>query len=97
MELVKTDSYVSKHLPLAKLLRKAKEYDIQDIRQHLKKVKADNWYSRYFSADERGRYDLYKKMEEQLEYNRKEYFNMQRSEIKSLRQNKSMTIIDDIE
>ena len=97
MELIKTDSYVKKYLPLAKLLKKAKEYDTKNINKHLKKVETDNWYRKYFDAEDKERYDMYKKLEEQLNHNRKDHFNMQKSGLKSSHQNKSMTIIDDIE
>ena len=66
MEMLKTEEYVIENLPIRKMIKKARNFDNNLIKKHIKKIEVDNWYKTYFEASEDDQVILHEKFMSQL-------------------------------
>lgn len=50
MEMLKNEEYAMEHIPIDKVLKKAKKIDSRILGEHLLNLKTDNWLKTYFMA-----------------------------------------------
>ena len=50
MEMLKNEEYAMEHIPIDKVLKRAKKIDSRILAEHLLNLKTDNWLKAYFMA-----------------------------------------------
>lgn len=73
--MIKDETYIRKNVPLEYLIREADKIDKRSVQQHLSKITIKNSFSRYFTANQTDKQQLYEQIITEKERDRKEYYS----------------------